>query len=166
MTGLVDRIGSVGRGIGGRGDRGIALIAVLMAMTLLLLLALPFALSMSRGAGVAVHAVEVRQAELGSQNARELVLANAAFGHPTYDETPSFDALDEYPDQLPEGFPGLDQDGRVRLGGELRDLQRYFALDAITPLMLSNLLGTTARLAATSAINLPRVSDPASSFSR
>ena len=129
------------------GERGIALIAVLMAMTLLLLLALPFAVSMSRGADVAVHEVEVRQAELASQSVRELLLADASFGHPTYDETPSFDSLLEFPDRLSESFAGITQDGRVRLGGECHDLQRYFALDAITPLMLSNLMGTTARLA-------------------
>ena len=127
-------------------ERGIALLAVLMALTLLLLLALPFAVSMSRGADVAARSIELRQAEMLSASARDLMLGEAALGHATYDETPDFDELAEFPSGVPDAFPALRDDGRVRFGGETFDLQRMVALDAITPLLLANLLGSTARL--------------------
>src|SRR6185295_6139482 len=50
------------------------------------------------------------------------------------------------PAGVPATFPALRDDGRVRFGGEVEDLQRRIALDSITPLILSNLIGTTARL--------------------
>lgn len=139
---------SLSRAAARESARGVALIAVLMAMTLLLLLALPFAVSMSRGAQVAVHAVEVRQAELASASVRDLLLGGAGLGHPTYDETPDCDGEDEFAARVPDVFPALRRDGRTRLGGELHDLQRLIALEAATPLLLANLLGSTARLAA------------------
>lgn len=128
-------------------ERGIALLAVLMALTLLLLLALPFAVSMSRGADVAARAVEARQAELLSASVRDLLLGEVALGHPTYDETPDADGLAEFPSGVPATFPQLQMDGRARLGGEVEDLQRKVALESVTPLLLANLLGSTARLA-------------------
>ncbi|MEQ1632987.1 MAG: hypothetical protein ABL997_11490, partial [Planctomycetota bacterium] len=127
-------------------ERGVALLAVLMALTLLLLLALPFAVSMSRGADAAVRSVELRQAEFLSASARDLMLSEAALGHSTYDETPDFDDRSEFPAAVPDAFPTLKNEGRVRFGGETYDLQRKVALDSITPLLLSNLLGSTARL--------------------
>jgi hypothetical protein len=129
-------------------ERGIALLAVLMALTLLLLLALPFSVSMSRGADVSARSVEVRKVELLSASARDLMLGEAALGHATYDETPDSDGLDEFPASVPDAFPALRMDGRARFGGETWDLQRFVALDAITPMLLSNLLGSTARIAA------------------
>ena len=95
-------------------ERGIALLAVLMALTLLLLLALPFAVSMSRGADVAARSIELRQAEMLSASARDLMLGEAALGHATYDETPDFDELAEFPSGVPDAFPALRDDGRVR----------------------------------------------------
>lgn len=127
--------------------RGIALLAVLVALTLLLLLALPFSVSMSRGADAAQRAIEERQAELLSASARDLMLAAVAYGQPTHDATPACDDRSEFPAGVPDTFPQLGQDGRARMGGETQDLQRKIALDAVTPLLLANLIGTTARLA-------------------
>ncbi|MGE3171081.1 MAG: hypothetical protein AB7O97_00555 [Planctomycetota bacterium] len=129
-------------------ERGIALLSVLMALTLLLLLALPFSVSMSRGADAAARTVEARRVELLSASARDLLLGEVALGHPTYDPTPDSDDRSEFPAAVPAAFPELLQDGKVRFGGECWDLQRFASLDAITPLLLCNLLGTTAHLTA------------------
>jgi hypothetical protein len=137
----------VSRSCDASGERGIALIAVLIAMTLLLLLALPFSVSMGRGADAAVHAVEVQRAHQASASARDLLLSDVAFGHPTYDATPDYDDRTEFPTVVPDVFPQLLDEGRVRLGGEVKDLQRRIGLGSITPLLLGNLLGTSARLA-------------------
>ncbi|MBK8100245.1 MAG: hypothetical protein IPK26_24340 [Planctomycetes bacterium] len=129
-------------------QRGIALIAVLIALTVLLLLALPFAVSMSVGADIAVQEVEVRQVEQASASVRDLLLADAALSHQAFDATPEHDDVTEFPNGpvLPEKFQALQQGGRVLLGGEVQDLQALAHLDAVTPLLLGNLLGTTARL--------------------
>ncbi len=132
----------------GMPQQGIALLAVLMALTLLLLLALPFSVSMSRGADAAARAVEQRRAEWLSASVRDLMLAEAAFGHPSYDETPDADARDEFPPAPTAALPDLAMEGRARHGGEIFDVQRKIALDAATPLLFANLIGTTARLAA------------------
>jgi hypothetical protein len=127
---------------------GIALLAVLFALTLLAMLALPFAVSMSVGADASVRAVESAQVEQASASARDLLLADVALSHPSLDETPAHDGLDEYPDLVAPGqaFAALREEGRVQLGGEVWDLQRYAALDGASPLLLANVLGATARL--------------------
>ncbi|HEU4417381.1 MAG TPA: hypothetical protein VFT55_00505, partial [Planctomycetota bacterium] len=127
---------------------GVALLAVLFALTLLALLALPFAVSMGVGAEAATREVEKVQAEQGSASVRELLLAEAALSHPVFDQTPTFDTLAEYPDrvELPAAFKGLAEDGKVLLGGEVWDLQRFLGLDSVSPLVLGNLIGTTTRL--------------------
>ncbi len=129
-------------------ERGIALLAVLMALTLLLLLALPFSVSMSRGADVAARSVEARKAELLSASARDLMLGEAALGHATYDQTPDSDGLDEVPSSVPEAFAAMRQDGLVRFGGQAWDIQRKAAIESATPMLLSNVIGTTARTVA------------------
>lgn len=127
---------------------GIALVAVLVALTLLLLLALPFTIGMSIGYGAAVHSADNRTADEASQSARDLLLSEAALGHPALDATPSADGLSEYPSSvsLPPDLKGLTEDDRVRLGGEVYDLQRRIDLDTATPLLLANLIGTACRL--------------------
>ena len=129
-------------------ESGVALLAVLFALTLLALLALPFAVSMGVGAEAATRDVEKVQAEQASASVRELLLADAALSHPVFDPTPTFDTLDEWPDrvELPGAFKPLAEDGKVLLGGEVWDLQRFFGLDSISPLVLGNLIGTTTRL--------------------
>ncbi len=130
-------------------ERGIALLAVLFALTLLALLALPFAVSMGVGADAAVRTVEATQVEQASASVRDLLLADVALSHPAFDEDPAFDTLAEFPAsvQLPAAFDALREQGRVLLGGAVWDLQRYLALDAVTPLVLANLLGGAGRLA-------------------
>ncbi len=131
-----------------RAQTGIALLAVLFALTLLALLALPFAVSMNVGADASVRAVERAQVEQASASARDLLLADAMLSHPSFDETPAYDGLDEFPGQLlvPTAFAALEEQGRVTFGGELWDLSRFLSLDAATPMLLANLLGTTTRL--------------------
>lgn len=128
-------------------DRGVALLAVLLALTLLMLLALPFAVSMGAGAASAQHDVEVAAVHQGSASVRDLLLADAALSHPSLDLTPTHDGLDEYPGSvlLPESFAPLLDGGRVRLGGEVVDLQRFFGLDGASPLSFANVLGSTTR---------------------
>lgn len=130
------------------GERGIALLAVLFALTLLAVLALPFSVSMGVGADAATRDVERVQTEQASASVRDLLLADAALSHPAFDPTPLFDGLDEWPDQvqLPAAFQPLLEDGKVLVGGSVWDLQRFFALDSISPLVLTNLLGSTTRL--------------------
>ncbi|MCA8964610.1 MAG: hypothetical protein KDC48_06980, partial [Planctomycetes bacterium] len=120
----------------------------LFALTLLALLALPFAVSMNVGADASVRAVERAQVEQASASARDLLLADAMLSHPSFDETPAYDGLDEFPDQLvvPPAFAALKEQDRVQFGGELWDLSRFLSLDAATPMLLSNLIGTTTRL--------------------
>ena len=132
-----------------RAERGVALLAVLLALTLLMLLALPFAVSMGAGATQAQHDVEVAAVQQGSASVRDLLLADAALSHPSLDLTPTHDGLDEFPGgvQLPEAFAPLLEGGRVRLGGEVIDLQRYFGLDGASPLVFANVLGSTTRTA-------------------
>lgn len=132
-----------------RGERGVALLAVLFALTLLALLALPFAVSMGVGADAAVRDVEQAQVEQGSASARDLLLADAALSHPAFDPTPTYDELAEFPDhvELPQKFDLLREEGRVLLGGAVWDQQRFLALDGASPLMFANVLGTTTRLA-------------------
>ncbi|HLQ37825.1 MAG TPA: hypothetical protein VK348_08495, partial [Planctomycetota bacterium] len=143
------------RGTCGRSaaQRGIALIAVLMALTLLMLLAVPFAVGMSIGLDAATTTADVRTAELGSASVRDLLLGEVALGHPALDPTPLHDSADEYPATLgvPEQMQALREDGRVLLAGEVWDLQRKIELNGVSPLLLANLLGTTARLGQTLA---------------
>ncbi|HEB53435.1 MAG TPA: hypothetical protein ENI87_09300, partial [bacterium] len=129
-------------------QRGLALLAVLFALTLLMLLALPFAVSMSVGAEAAMRDVEQTATEQASASVRELLLADAAASHPAIDPTPDFDGLDEFPAgvALPAAFAGLRDQGRVLLGGEVIDLQRLLSLDAASPLLLANAIGTATRL--------------------
>ncbi len=129
-------------------ERGVALLAVLFALMLLALLALPFAVSMSVGAEAASRELQQTAVEQASASVRDLLLADAALSDPTFDATPSFDGRDEWPDhvELPQAFEALQEEGRVLLGGEVWDQQRFFALDGVSPLVLSNLLGTTTRL--------------------
>lgn len=131
----------------GGGD-GIALVAVLVALALLMALVVPFVASMSFGGEAAAAFADTRTASRGSQNGRELLLGQAALGHPAIDPTPTWDTRDEYADrvELPEAFRPLQEGGRVRLGGAVEDLQRRIHLDALTPMLLGNLLGTVARL--------------------
>ncbi|HEX5054060.1 MAG TPA: hypothetical protein VFZ65_19935 [Planctomycetota bacterium] len=129
-------------------ERGVALLAVLFALTLLALLALPFSVSMRVGADAAARAVEQAAVEQGSASARDLLLADAAMSHPMFDATPMFDGLAEYPDhvELPAAFEPLREGGRVLLGGEVVDAQRFLSLDSVSPLVLANLIGTATRL--------------------
>jgi len=127
---------------------GVALLAVLFALTLLALLALPFAVSMGVGAEAATRDVEKVQAEQASASVRDLLRADAALSHPAFDPTPTFDTLAEFPDrvELPAAFKSLAEDGKVLLGGEVWDLQRFLGLDSVSPLVLGNLIGTATRL--------------------
>ncbi|MFK7739321.1 MAG: hypothetical protein AB8H80_03285 [Planctomycetota bacterium] len=131
-------------------QRGIALMAVLFALTLLMLLALPFAVSMGVGAEAANRDVEQVRTEQASASVRDLLLMEAATSHPTLDPDPHFDGLDEWPSgvELPDAFAGISDGGRMLLGGEVTDLQRYLSLDAASPLLLANVIGTATRLSA------------------
>jgi hypothetical protein len=131
-------------------QHGVALLAVLFALTLLAVLALPFSVSMSVGADAATRDVERAQTEQASASVRDLLLADAALSHAAFDPTPTHDGLEEWPDQvlLPAAFQPLLEDGKVLVGGSVWDLQRLFALDSVSPLVLTNLLGSTTRLAA------------------
>ncbi len=131
-----------------RGERGMALLAVLFALLLLLLLALPFAVSMGVGAEAASREVHQAAVEQASASVRDLLLADAALSDPVFDPTPGHDGRDEWPDRvdLPAAFEPLREGGRVLLGGEVWDQQRFFALDGVSPLVLANLLGTATRL--------------------
>ena len=137
--------GSLGRT---KSEGGLALLAVLFALTLLMLLALPFAVSMSVGADAAMRDVEQTAAEQASASVRDLLLADVALSHPAFDETPDYDGLNEWPVgvTLPESFRALAENGRVLLGGEVEDLQRYLSLDSASPLLLANVIGTATRL--------------------
>jgi len=132
----------------GGDEQGLALLAVLFALTLLMLLALPFAVSMSVGADAAMRDVEQTATEQASASVRDLLLADVALSHPAFDETPDYDGLDEWPVgvDLPEAFAELRENGRVLLGGEVTDLQRYLSLDSASPLLLANVIGTATRL--------------------
>lgn len=127
---------------------GIALLAVLFALVLLLLLALPFTVSMSVGADAATREVETATAAQASASVRDLLLADAALSDPGIDPTPGSDDAAEWPDRvdLPTAFRELQRDGRIRHGGEVYDLQRFVQLDGVSPMLLTNLLGSTARL--------------------
>jgi hypothetical protein len=127
---------------------GIALLAVLFALMLLMLLALPFAVSMSVGADAAMRDVEQVATEQASASVRDLLLADAMLSHPAVDPTPGHDGLDEYPAgvEVPEAMAALRDGGRVLLGGEVLDLQRFLSLDAASPLAFANAIGTSARL--------------------
>lgn len=129
-------------------QRGVALLAVLFALTLLMLLALPFAVSMGVGADAAMREVETAAVQQASASVREVLLNQAAMSHPVLDATPTFDSLAEYPDgvELPAGFDGLRDEGRVLLGGGIFDLQRKLGLDSASPLLFANVLGTATRL--------------------
>ncbi|MEC8253034.1 MAG: hypothetical protein VX044_07455 [Planctomycetota bacterium] len=129
-------------------ERGLALLAVLFALTLLMLLALPFAVSMSVGADAAMRDVEQTATEQASASVRDLLLADVALSHPAFDETPDYDDLNEWPVgvDLPEAFDALRENGRVLLGGEVEDLQRFLSLDSASPLLLANVIGTATRL--------------------
>ena len=131
-----------------RTEDGLALLAVLFALTLLMLLALPFAVSMSVGADAAMRDVEQTASEQASASVRDLLLADVALSHPAFDETPDYDGLNEWPVgvTLPESFGALEEGGRVLLGGEVEDLQRYLSLDSASPLLLANVIGTATRL--------------------
>ncbi len=129
-------------------SRGIALMAVLFALVLLMLLALPFAVSMSVGADAAMRDVELTAVAQDSASVRELLVADAAMSHPAVDPTPTFDGLDEFPESIdvPPAFAAVKDGGRVLLGGQIVDLQRFLGLDGASPLLFGNVLGTTARL--------------------
>ena len=129
-------------------ERGLALLAVLFALTLLMLLALPFAVSMSVGADAAMRDVDQTATEQASASVRDLLLADVALSHPAFDETPDYDGLNEWPVgvDLPPAFDELREGGRVLLGGEVEDLQRYLSLDSASPLLLANVIGTATRL--------------------
>ena len=131
-------------------EQGMALLAVLFALTLLMLLSLPFAISMSVGADAAMRDVDQTIAEQASASVRELMLAEVALTHASIDATPDYDGLDEFPRgvDLPASFSALSDEGRVLLGGEVADLQRYASLDTASPLLLANAIGTATRLAA------------------
>ena len=133
----------------GVSQSGVALLAVLFALTLLMLLALPFGVSMSAGADAAMREVEAVRSQQASASVRDLLLAEAALSHPAFDETRAHDSLDEWPEEvwLPETMTALEDEGRTTLGGSVEDLQRYVALDSVSPLVLGNLLGTAVRLA-------------------
>lgn len=130
-------------------QRGIALLAVLVVLTLLMVLALPFTVGMGAGLEASSQSVDEREAEMAVESARDLLLSQAALGHGPLDETPHADGLAEFPGDLalPKGFDELRGDGRVLFSGEVWDLQRFIDVEALTPLTVANLLGTTARLA-------------------
>ncbi len=130
-------------------DRGMALLAVLFALTLLMMLSVPFAISMSVGADAAMRDVEQTSTEQASASVRELMLSAVVMTHQSIDETPDYDGLDEYPRgvELPAAFGALSDEGRVLLGGEVADVQRYASLDTVSPLLLANAIGTATRLA-------------------
>ncbi|MCB9878465.1 MAG: hypothetical protein H6835_12770 [Planctomycetes bacterium] len=130
------------------GQRGLALLAVLFALTLLMMLALPFAVSMNAGADAASRLADQATTAQSSASVRDLQLANVALSHPALDPTPHFDGLDEYPAgvDVPAKFSAMTDGGRVLLGGEVVDLQRFLALDGASPLLLANVLGTAGRL--------------------
>lgn len=138
----------------GRGDRtserGLALMAVLFALTLLMLLALPFSVSMSVGAEQAARDVDQVATEQASASVRELLLTDVGLSHPAIDPDPEYDSLDEWPSgvELTDALQRLTESGRVLLGGEVEDLQRYLSLDSASPLLLANAIGTSARLTA------------------
>lgn len=127
---------------------GVALLAVLFALTLLAVLALPFAVSMGVGADAAQRDVERVQVHQAVESVRDLLAADAALSHEAFDPTPTYDSLAEYPDhpELPDKFQLLRDEGRVLLGGSVIDLQRKISLDSVSPLVLTNLLGSTTHL--------------------
>src|SRR5690606_37380382 len=86
--------------------------------------------------------------EQASASVRALLLADVAGTHAALDPSPDFDGLDEYPNGvvLPALFQGLEDGGNVLLGGEVQDLQRFASLDAMSPLLLANVIGTATRL--------------------
>lgn len=131
-----------------RAQSGMALLAVLFALMLLSLLALPFAVSMGVGAEAASREFHQTAVEQASASVRDLLLADAALSDPTFDATPGYDGADEWPARvdLPAAFAALQEDGRVLLGGEVWDQQRFFGLEGVSPLVLANLLGVTTRL--------------------
>jgi hypothetical protein len=133
-----------------RRERGLALIAVLVALGVLLAMTAPFLLSMGHGADASRALVDEMQADWGSASARDALLQAAANGAPAVDPTPNADGRDEYPSglDLPEEFAGLTEadGGRTVLQGEVEDLSRRIDLNSATPLSLANLLGLAVRV--------------------
>lgn len=129
-------------------ERGLALIAVLVALGVLLGLAIPFLLSAGHGEASAIQRADTTQAELGSASVRDLLLDKAAASHVALDPTPAFDGAEEFANQLvlPETFAALGEKGRQLLAGETEDAQRRINLNTSSPLVLANLLGSTAHL--------------------
>jgi len=130
-------------------ERGLALIAVLVALGILLGLAIPFLLSMGHGQSAAVLRVDEMQAELSSASVRDLLLDRASQSHTAVDQTPRFDSAAEFPDrlELPDALQAFTDRGRQLLAGEVEDAQRRINLNTASPLVLGNLLGLVARLA-------------------
>ncbi len=129
-------------------ERGLALIAVLVALGVLLGLAIPFLLSSGHGEAAAIQRADTTQAELGAASVRDLLLAQAAKSHVALDETPAFDSVAEFAGhlELPEALAALGEKGRQLLAGETEDAQRRINVNTASPLVLANLLGSAARL--------------------
>lgn len=133
----------------GRQD-GLALVATLVVLALLMALAVPFAVSMGMGEEAVFTEVDRTEADLTAESVRDLLLAEAAGGHEAVDfDNPHCDTRDEYPVgvALPEDLETLRNGGRLRLGGEVWDLQRKIDLNTASPLVLGNLIGGVTRVA-------------------
>lgn len=129
-------------------ERGLALIAVLVALSILLGLVVPFILSMGHGQSAAIQRVDEQQADLASASVRDLLLHRATSSHVALDQTPGYDRASEFPGkvELPEALAAFSDHGRQLLGGEAEDAQRRINLNTASPLVLGNLLGLVARL--------------------
>lgn len=131
-------------------NRGLALVAVLVALGVLLAMTAPFLLSMGHGDAAARATVDEKQAEWASASARDLLLQGAANGAFAVDVTPNVDARDEYATSLtlPEEFRPVERTGAGSnvLQGEVEDLSRRIDLNSATPLVIANLLGTAVRV--------------------
>src|SRR5690606_28012727 len=57
-------------------------------------------------------------------------------------------SLDEWPAgiELPKAFADVGDQGRVLLGGEIVDLQRFLQLDSASPLLIASAIGAVTRL--------------------
>ncbi|MBK8978077.1 MAG: hypothetical protein IPM29_19405 [Planctomycetes bacterium] len=132
-----------------RPERGLALIAVLVALAVLLAMAGPFVFSMGRGDEAARASLEELRAEWGSASARDVLLQRAAEGCFMYDQTRASDGRAEFPAslELPGQLAEVGQGGlgRTLLQGEVEDVQRTLDLDTATPLALANLLDLAVR---------------------
>ncbi|MEM9378840.1 MAG: hypothetical protein AAGB93_02745 [Planctomycetota bacterium] len=127
---------------------GFVLILVLFVLLALFALTAPF-LATARNADAASHFeandVQVRLALDGAGRHARYSLGNT---HPALDETPYFDSLEElrvraeFPEEL---FDAADAEG-VAFGIEAMDLAGLIDVNSASPHVLSNLLGTTARL--------------------